>query len=154
MSGREVPAVEPFVERIGLVRDSASVSAYRFGYRIKRTKDVLSTVDIPAETVERVLTARLSLTARMSPTGDVSPALAGSDDIAIAPCVVWTVEPIERLVADAVNAENLNLEEAGTAELRTLLARLEHSVMLVTTALAKIGKSNDEHDDHTITLNR
>ena len=154
MSGCEVPAVEPFAERIGPVRDSASASAYRFGYRIKRTKDILSTVDIPAETVERVLTARLSLTARMSPTGDVSPALAGSDDIAIAPSVVWAVESIERLVADAVNAENLRLEEAGTAELRTLLARLEHSVMLVTAALAKIGKSNDEREDHTVTLKR
>jgi hypothetical protein len=154
MSGREVQAVEPFVERIGPFTDSASVSAYRFGYRIKRTKDVLSTVDIPAETVERALTSGLSLTARMSPTGDVSPALAGSDAIAMAPSVVWAVEPIERLVADAVNEENLCLEEAGTAELRTLLARLEHSVMLVTTALAQIGKSNDQRDNHTETLNR
>jgi hypothetical protein len=47
----------------------------------------------------------------MSPTGDVAPTLVGSGD-AIAPNVVWVADSIERLVADAVDAGNVHLEEA------------------------------------------
>jgi hypothetical protein len=50
---------------------------------------------------------------------------------------------IERLVADAVDAGNVHLEEAGTEELKTLLARLERSVLLVKRALEQIGTPND-----------
>jgi hypothetical protein len=78
----------------------------------------------------------------MSPTGDVAPTLVGSGD-AIAPNVVWVADSIERLVADAVDAGNVHLEEAGTEELKTLLARLERSVLLVKRALEQIGTPND-----------
>ena len=111
MTPRSVPAVEPFGERVSPVRNSLNGGTYRFGYRLELTKEVLSTVDIPADVVERALTAGLALSARMSPTGDVAPTLVGSGD-AIAPNVVWVADSIERLVADAVDAGNVHLEEA------------------------------------------
>src|SRR5271157_4666616 len=136
-------SVEPFVERISSTGDATSPTIYRFGYRIEQTKDVLSTVDIPAETVEHALTAALSLSARMSPTGDVFPALADPENIAIAPSVAWGSESLESLVANAVDTDNLHLEDAGIAELNVLLARLENSVALVRAVLEQIRKSND-----------
>jgi hypothetical protein len=141
MAGRQLSPVEPFVERIDPARDLANGDAYRFGYRVEGTKDVLSAVDIPAEAVERFLTAGLCLSARMSPSGDISAALTGFNDIAINPGVVWAALSIEVLVANAVSAENLRLEEAGPAELKTLLKRLESSVGLVIEALSQISES-------------
>lgn len=137
MPGRFAPEIEPFAERIV---GAQAANTYRFGYRIERTKDVVTAVILPAETVELALTARFSLSARMSPTGDISPALTDPANISIAPSAVWGVESLEQLVADAINAKNLRLEEAGATELRILLARLERSVMLVTMALAEEQK--------------
>lgn len=45
--------------------------------------------------------------------------------------------PIEQLVADAISAGNLHLEEAGRADLKTLRQRLQHAVDLVTEALER-----------------
>lgn len=141
MAGRQLSPVEPFVERIDPARDLATVGVYRFGYRVEGTKDVLSTVDIPAEAVEQFLTAGLCLSARMSPSGDISAALTSSNDIAISPGIVCDARSIEVLVAKAVSVENLRLEEAGSAELKTLLKRLESSIELVTEALLQTGES-------------
>jgi hypothetical protein len=141
MAGRQLSPVEPFVERIDPARDLAARGVYRFGYRIEGTKHVLSTVDIPAEAVERFLAAGLCLSARMSPSGDISAALTSSIDIVINPGVVWAAQSIEVLVANAVDAENLRLEEAGPAELKTLLKRLESSIGLVIEALSQINES-------------
>jgi hypothetical protein len=137
MSDQSKPPVEPFVECTELCGDERGTRSYRFGYRLKTTKEVLSIVTIPAKTVELALTVGFSLTAKITPTGDVIPVLTGPDDLAIAPSAIWTVTPVEQLVADAISAENLHLEEAGRAELNILRQRLEHAVCLVAEALAR-----------------
>lgn len=137
MSGQSHPPIEPFVERTEFCEDERGARYYRFGYRFNTTKDVLSIVTIPAKAVELALTAGFSLTTKITPAGDVIPVLTGPDDLAIAPSVVWTVTPVEQLVANAINAENLYLEEAGRAELNILRQRLEHAIGLVTEALER-----------------
>lgn len=47
-------------------------------------------------------------------------------------------EQIDGLVARAVSDQNLGLEEATAVELKSLLARLEHSVGLVKDAIARM----------------
>jgi hypothetical protein len=134
MFGQSNPPIEPFVERSG---DERGVRSYRFGYRFNATRDALSIVTIPAKAVELALTVDFSLTTKITPAGDVIPVLTGPDDLAIAPSAIWTVIPVEQLVADAISAENLHLEEAGRADLNILRQRLEHAVGLVTEALER-----------------
>jgi hypothetical protein len=55
MLGRGIPPIEPFVEQTYLEGTRAGTRAYRFGYRLEGTKDVLSMIDIPAKTVELAL---------------------------------------------------------------------------------------------------
>jgi hypothetical protein len=137
MSGQSNPPIEPFVERTERSRHERGVRSYRFGYRFNTTGDALSLVTIPAKTVELALTVDFSLTTKITPTGDVIPVLTTPDDLAIAPSAVWTVMPVEQLVADAISAENLHLEEAGRADLNILRQRLEHAIGLVTEALER-----------------
>jgi len=141
MSDRTVLAAEPFAERINSVRDSLSVSTYRFGYRVGRTKDILSAVEIPADTVELAITADLFLSARMSPTGDLFAVIVGPSE-STAMGAGRAVESVEHLVARAVDAENLRLEESGPNDLKILLARLERSVTFVKGALAQFRKTS------------
>jgi hypothetical protein len=54
MPDLQLSPVEPFVEQIDPARDLANADAYRFGYRVERTKDVLYAIEIPAEVVARV----------------------------------------------------------------------------------------------------
>ncbi|MBR1243522.1 hypothetical protein JQ620_25855 [Bradyrhizobium sp. AUGA SZCCT0274] len=132
MSGQSNSPLEPFVERTEI-----GTCSYRFGYRCATTKQVLSIVTIPAKMVELALTESFSLTTKITPAGDVIPVLAGPDDVTIAPGAIWTATPVEQLVADAISAENLYLEEAGRAELNILRQRLEHAIGLVTEALRR-----------------
>jgi hypothetical protein len=128
-------SVEPFVERIDLAPRVAS--AYRFGYRVERTKDVLSSIVIQADAIEAVLTAGMVVSARMSAAGDVSPSIVSSDNAAVASCFHLDTRSIEILVADAVSADSLRLEEAGISELEILLGRLNRAVALVIEAIAR-----------------
>jgi hypothetical protein len=131
----DIDSVEPFVERIGPAQTSAG--AYRFGYRLERTKDILTSIVIQADAVEPILTAGMVISARMSPAGDVSPAIVRSEDTLVAPSFHLDARSIERLVADAVSPDNLKLEEASVAELEILLGRLNRAVALVAEALAR-----------------
>jgi len=137
MSGDANPPIEPFVEQNELGGNERGPRSYRFGYRLKNTKQVLSMIDIPAEMVDRALTVGFSLTIQMTPSGDVSPVLIGDDDIAITSSSVSTITSLECLVADAVSTENLRLEEAGLVELELLRQRLERAIRLVKEALER-----------------
>jgi hypothetical protein len=139
MPDRGIPPIEPFVERTELGGSGAGARAYRFGYRLEGTKDVLSVIDIPAKTVELALTDGLSLTVKMTPTGDVSPILNGRNEIEIAPSAVWAATTIERLVTQALSSENLRLEEAGSADLSVLQQRLERATSLVKGAIERLN---------------
>lgn len=130
------PSIEPFVERAEHWGD-ATARYYRFGYRLNTTKQVLSHVTIPAEMVELALTCDISLTTKITSEGDVVPVLAGPGELTMAPSALWTATSVDRLVADAITAETLHLEEAGHAELDILRQRLEHAIWLVTQAIER-----------------
>src|SRR4051812_47200785 len=136
MSDQSTPPIEPFVERAELFGD-ATVRYYRFGYRLNTTKQVLSIVTIPAKIVELALTGDISLTTKITPAGDVVPVLAGPEELTMAPSALWTVTSLDQLVADAITAETLHLEEAGRTELNILRQRLEHAIGLVTEAIER-----------------
>ena len=124
-------SAEPFIEAVGPVRDVVGASAYRVGYRVHGTGEVIAAINIPAELVEEAVTSKLSISVTMSPTGELS--ATSSSCVATfdsAPIV------IDVLVAQVVALENLRLEPD---ELRTLLIRLERSVTCVKDALARCG---------------
>ena len=125
-------SAEPFIEAVGPVRDVVGASAYRIGYRVHGTGEVIAAIEIPAQIVEEA--SKLSISVTMSPTGELSAtssSCAATFDSALIPTDV--------LVAQVVAPENLRLEEAGPEDLRTLLVRLERSVTCVKDALARCG---------------
>jgi len=136
MTDQSNSSIEPFVERAKLCGD-ATARYYRFGYRLNMTKQVLSIVTIPAKLVELALTGDISLTTKITPAGDVVPILASPDELAMAPSALWTATSVDQLVADAITAETLHLEEAGRAELNILRQRLERAITLVTEAIER-----------------
>ncbi|MGA7450545.1 MAG: hypothetical protein WBW73_04430 [Rhodoplanes sp.] len=127
-------SAEPFIEAVGPVRDVVGVSAYRIGYRVHGTGEVIAAINIPAEIVEQAVTSKLSISVTMSPTGELSATSSSCAATFDSPLI-----PIDALVARVVAPEYLHLEEAGGDELRTLLVRLERSVTCVKDALARCG---------------
>jgi hypothetical protein len=127
-------SAEPFIEAVGPVRDVIGASAYRVGYRVHGTGEVIAAINIPAQIVEQAVTSKLSISVTMSPTGELS---ATSSSCA----ATFDSAPIaiDILVAQVVAPENLHLEEADPDELRTLLVRLERSVTCVKDALTRCG---------------
>jgi hypothetical protein len=127
-------SAEPFIEAVGPVRDVVGVSAYRVGYRVHGTGEVIAAINIPAQIVEQAVSSKLSISVTMSPTGELSATSSSCAATFDSPLI-----PIDALVARVVAPENLHLEEAGGDELRTLLVRLERSVTCVKGALARCG---------------
>ena len=127
-------SAEPFIEAVGPVRDVVGASAYRVGYRVHGTGEVIAAIDIPAQMVEQAVTSQLSISVMMSPTWELS-AMSSSCAATFDSALI----PTDVLVAQVVAPENLRFEEAGPEELRTLLIRLERSVTCVKEALARCG---------------
>jgi hypothetical protein len=125
-------SAEPFIEAVGGARDVVVASAYRVGYRVNGTGEVIAAINIPAQMVEQAVTSQLSISVMMSPTGELS-AMSSSCAATFDSALI----PIDVLVAQVVAPENLHLEEAGPDELRALLIRLERSVTCVKDALAR-----------------
>jgi hypothetical protein len=127
---------EPFVELLGSTHPSAN--AYRFGYRIVGTANVISAIDVPADMVERALISRKPLSARIAPNGDIIPEISNSNPIDNTADVTSETSQIDDLIRRTLNAENLRMEEASVADLKMLLDRLERSVSLVKEAIIQL----------------
>ena len=127
-------SAEPFIEAVGPVRDVLGASAYRVGYWVHGTRELIAAINIPAEIVEEAVTSKLFISVTMSPTGELS-----ATSSSCAATFHSALIPTDVLVAQVVTPENLRLEEAGPEELRTLLVRLERSVTCVKDALARYG---------------
>jgi hypothetical protein len=128
---------EPFIDALGPARDVVGATAYRLGYRIHGTGDLIAAIEIPAEIVEQAVTSKLFVSVRMSPDGELEPAPEDSTSTVFAARLGAAQIPIDVLVAQVVAPENLRLEEAGAEELKTLLTRLERSIAHVKDALAR-----------------
>ena len=51
-------SAEPFIEAVGPVRDIVGASAYRVGYRVHGTGEVIAAIEIPAQIVEEAVTSK------------------------------------------------------------------------------------------------
>lgn len=98
---------------------------------------MVATVDIPAETVERAVTAGLFISVRMTLNGKITSTVFSSTR-EIAQDATWMPSQIEDLVSNAVHPENLRMEDATATDLKSLLASLQRSVRFVKDALNQI----------------
>jgi hypothetical protein len=100
-------------------------TSYRAGYRLRMAGSIICNVELPAEIVEAAILARSALAMTVTPDGHVRSSLSGGTG---SPS---RAEPIDQLIAQLLSVENLRLEEISTADLTSLLERLERSAELV-----------------------
>jgi len=94
--------------------------------------DVVSSLIISAETIERALLFKRTITLALTPDGQTTAVIPDC-----AECI-QAISPIDNLVGDVLDPTNLCMEEATAADLRTLLQRLERSVSLVREAIDRM----------------
>jgi hypothetical protein len=123
--------LEPFIEEPGATSPHADV--YRFGYRLEGA--VVSAVDLPAETVEKLLLSKTRPSVRITPCGEIVPGLLIPNVVGEADHVAGTVFSIDDLMRETLGAEALRMEEATVEDLALLFSRLERAIALVRTAI-------------------
>lgn len=130
-------AVEPFVERVGLLKTRTSDDLYRLGYKVVGIDTVVAAIEIPANLLEGAISSSLTLSCRLTPDGCVI--LESSFELGRASTTGTRADllQLDQLVQAALTPKNLHLEEATTANLTTLLQRLETSANVVRDALAR-----------------
>ncbi|MET4418850.1 hypothetical protein [Bradyrhizobium sp. RT3a] len=109
---------------------------YRLGYRVSETGTVVAAIEIPAWLLEEAISSNLTSSCRLTPDGSLisessfeyGKACAG---IGISPM------PLDQLIRATLAPQNLHMEEATAANLRTMLQRLEESTSVVREALAR-----------------
>ena len=128
--------LEPFMEPAH-TKGRVNGSAYRFGYRILGTEQVVSAVEVPASIVENTILQGALLSARSSPDGTITSQMSISYSANASS--TREAKPIDELVRNAIDLDNLRMEEATAADLNTLLERLERSVSFVRDAIDQIA---------------
>ena len=93
---------EPFIDALGPARDVVGATAYRLGYRVHGTGDLIAAIEIPAEIVEQAVTSKLFVSVRMSPDGELEPAPEDSTSTVFAARLGAAQIPIDVLVAQVV----------------------------------------------------
>lgn len=112
---------------------------YRAGYRCGETGNVVCALELPASIVETTLLRDAKFTATLAPDGHFRFRVHGiacedaSDGL---PSVTGS---IDQLIAQAVAPDNLHLEETTSADLNSLLQRLQRSVALVQEAMKHLS---------------
>jgi hypothetical protein len=123
--------LEPFIEAPGATCPHADV--YRFGYRLGGA--VVSAVDLPAATVEKLLLSKTRPSVRITPLGEIVPGLSIPNVRGEVSHVAETVFSIDDLMRETLSAETLRMEEATPEDLALLFSRLERAIALVRTAI-------------------
>ncbi|WP_223975737.1 hypothetical protein [Bradyrhizobium sp. RD5-C2] len=127
--------IEPFFECACLPKTRAADHLYRFGYRIVGTDTVVAAIEIPARLLEEAVSSNLTLSCRLTPDGDVIPEASfensGASSTGVCPL------PLDQLIRATLAPQNIHMEEATTANLKTMLQRLEQSANVVRDALAR-----------------
>ncbi|GEC54770.1 hypothetical protein BEL01nite_38130 [Bradyrhizobium elkanii] len=123
--------LEPFIEAPGATSPRADV--YRFGYRLGGA--VVSAVDLPAETVEKLLLSKTRPSVRITACGEIVPGCSIPNVLGEVGHVAETVFSIDDLMRETLSAETLRMEEATPEDLALLFSRLERAIALVRTAI-------------------
>jgi hypothetical protein len=124
------PRLGPFVE-----------SGHRImnvGYRDELTGQVVSSVEIPSELVERAVLDRVSVEIAFSGDGQIASTATGSGSASSKAMV-----HVDELVETFLTSNNLHLEEVTILELRRLLERLEISVQAVQRSIAQLEETSN-----------
>lgn len=134
MTQVESVQLEPFAEPAG--------SAYRFGYRVAGTANVVLAVEMPAVVVEPAVMMGASISVRIDADGLVISRLLVPNvvDGSELPCQSM---PLDHLVQEIVDIENLRVEESTADDLKILLHRLERSVAFVSEAINQIATASE-----------
>jgi hypothetical protein len=134
-------ALEPFAERIGGAHDFDGAAGYRIGYRLGRDGTAISSVTVSADIIEKTLNLSGSIGLAVTLDGQVTAVVSHSDFTEV---TLRGASSIDGLVQNALDFENLRMEEATTADLNALLERLEHSVRLVKSALSRMRQEQKQ----------
>ena len=125
--------VKPFVELLNRP-DGRFV---RVGYRPVGFEHDLVSVELPIQILEQAITRGLDLTTRITPSGEVVSHIRGWSETEL--INLRLVTSIDILISQAVNPDNLRLEEASLAELNELRRSLELGIEQVKAALRRAG---------------
>lgn len=140
------PATEPFVQRACPQTARTSDDLYRLGYRVIGTDTVVAAIEIPAALLEEAISSNLTLSCRLTPDGNVIPE-SSFECGRSSRTRMWTDSlPLDQLVRATLTPQNLHLEEATIASLKTMLQRLEEAASLVKAALAQRTLWAKDHD--------
>ncbi|MCA6114963.1 hypothetical protein J6524_08530 [Bradyrhizobium sp. WSM 1738] len=124
------PRLGPFVE--------GGQGITNVGYRDELTGQVVSSVEIPSELIERTVLDRISVEIAFSGDGQIASAATGSRSASSK-----TVVYVDELIETFLTSNNLHLEEVTIFELRRLLERLEISVRAVQRSIAQLKEASN-----------
>ena len=124
------PQLNPFAD--------CNRTTFNVGYRDAVTGQVVASLEIPSELIERVVLANLSIEIGLTADGWIASAAN-----AHAHSYAKTTVPIDQLVNSFLAPDNLQLEEANEKELRELLKRLQASVCEVQRSISLLQQSTD-----------
>ncbi|KRR13637.1 hypothetical protein CQ10_38725 [Bradyrhizobium valentinum] len=97
------------------------------------TGQVVASVEIPSELIERAVLANVSVEISLSADGEIASAASGT---ASACSSAKEVISVDQLVERFLGSDNLHMEEATERELQVLLERLQKSVGAVERSIA------------------
>ena len=123
--------LEPFVESPGYQCFGRASDAFRFGYRCKKTGACFATIEIPASTVAQFIQLKASV--RVTIDGKLLAEYEMPNDGARTNSS--EAVSLVQLIEEAMQVDNLRMEEASPRELNNLLQQLEISIQRVKAAL-------------------
>ncbi|KRR13327.1 hypothetical protein CQ12_09305 [Bradyrhizobium jicamae] len=118
---------EPVASAFGAFAKCDQITA-NVGYRDVSTGQVVASIEIPAQVIERAVLENASVEITLLSDGEIASAVTGSA------CDCFSAKTsvsVDHLVDAFVSNNNLHKEEATETELRTLLGRLQKSVQAV-----------------------
>lgn len=125
--------LSPFIE---CDRETSNV-----GYFDLSTGRVVAALEIPLELIERAVLANVTVEIALAGDGNIASSIAGRTSGCSS--ASRTIS-IDQLVQGFLTSNNLHMEEATHAELRTLLGRLQDSANAVLHAIASLERSANE----------
>jgi hypothetical protein len=107
------------------------------GYRDVSTGQVVASLEIPSELIERAILANLSVEIALSGDGEITS--AANATASTCSCAIKIIS-VDQLVETFLRTDNLRVEEATERELRGLLERLQKSVRAVQRSIALLQR--------------
>ena len=135
-------AIEPFAERVCLGNARTVDDLYRLGYRDSETGIVVAAIEIPVGLLEEAISSNLTSSCRLTPDGNLISESSFECGKASAGVLISPM-PLDQLVRATLTPQNLHMEEATIANLRTMLQKLQESTSVVREALARFVQDEE-----------